>query len=162
MRFCIMLTISFLLFSCATSNNDIEAITINEDQLIQSTGSHPEKVDALYFRLKELKKVNIDLLEKLIHVKKIMYEKKVNIDDQQRGIIVAGSGRKNSTYLIIMLTTTDGTPLAYKEYKKKGTHSAIYEVTDDNNLEITWYTSSGNDLKKHSFDKFKITSDTIK
>ncbi|MCH2206302.1 MAG: hypothetical protein MK132_10580 [Lentisphaerales bacterium] len=161
MRTSLIIALLFTLASCKTTSGDVQAITINEDQLISATGSHPEKVDSLYFNLRKLQRVNLDLQEKLMRVEKIMFEKKLQIGDQNRGIIVAGSARNNTISLVIMLTTEGGIPLAYKEFKKKGILSAIYEVSDSNELEVTWYTGSGNELKKHSFDTFKITADSV-
>lgn len=159
----IILAISLLLLSSCTLQNEtnMKAITVNEDQLISTSGSHPDKIDSLYFQLRKQQRVTLGVLEKLVKVEKIMYEKKILVENKERGIIIAGSGKNNSTYLVLMLTTTEGSPLAYKEFSKNGQLSAIYEVSDDNNLEMTWYTGSGNTLKKHSFDSFKITADSI-
>ena len=162
MRLLLLLTIMSIFTSCLSNNGeDLEAITINEDQLIKATGSHPEKIDALYFKLRKQHRVNLELQEKLIRADKIMYEKKFTVGEKQRGLIIAGSGRNDKTYLVLMLTTNDGVPISFKEHSKKDSLSAIYELNDET-LEITWYTGSGNELKRHSFDTFKITSAEIK
>lgn len=158
------LTILFLA-SCAVQTNNIpDVITINEDQLIETNSRHPEKIDSLFFELKKQQRLNVKLQEKLVSMNNIMFEKRFSTNGAARGLIMASANNQFKSKILVILTTTDGIPLDFKELSKKGSPSAICEViseAEDAQLNITWFTGTDQTLRKASADSLRLTKDKI-
>ncbi|MCM8533194.1 MAG: hypothetical protein NE330_18645, partial [Lentisphaeraceae bacterium] len=109
------LTVLFLASCAVQTNNTPDVITVNEDQLIETTSKHPEKIDSLFFDLKKQQRLNVKLQEKLISMNNIMFEKRFNANGSARGLIMASANNHSRSKVLIILTTAEGTPLDFKE-----------------------------------------------
>ena len=159
----IFFTFIFLLSSCATEHKKLLAISINEDTVIHLQQDEKKRIQAFYDTIMALEDVIHSLMEKIKVIDQVVFERRyINDEGLVNGLLILGTYREDKSYLLLIITDSQGIPRSYIEFSKKKVHSAIYEINNDTHmLKIKWFENSKDGPLLHSIDHFILKGNNI-